>query len=56
MESRPKVGEVVTHLKEAADIWDGLMPPHSPVEDVASGPEEMSDSGELSEFQVLMLP
>jgi len=54
--SRPKVGEVVAHLEEAADSWNGLMPPHSLVEDVTSGPEEMSDSGERSEFQVLILP
>jgi len=56
IESRPKVAEVVKHLKEAAISWDGLMPPRSLVKDVASGLKEMSDSGEDSEFQALMLP
>ena len=56
IESRPKVGEVVTHLEEATAGWDGLMPPHSLVEDVASGPEEMSDPKKHSEFQVLCSP
>jgi len=56
IESRPEVGEVVTHLKEAAEDWDGLMPPHSQVEDVASDPDEMPGSKKRSEFQVLMLP
>jgi len=55
IESRPKVGEVVTHLKEAAAGWDGLMPPRSLVKDVTSGRDKMSDS-KHSEFQVLMLP
>jgi len=56
MELRPKVGDVVKHLKEAAASWDGLMPPRSLVQDVASGTEEMPDRKEHSEFHILMLP
>jgi len=40
MGSRPKVGEVVTHLSEAMADWVGLMPPSFPVGDV------ILDSGE----------
>jgi len=47
IESRPKVGEVVVHLKDAADSWNGLMPPRSLV---ASGPEGMPDSEQHSKF------
>ena len=47
MESRPKVGEVVVHLKDAADSWNGPMPPRSLV---AFGPEGMPDSEPYSEF------
>ena len=56
MELRPKAGEVVTHLGEAVASWDGLMPPCSQVEAVASGPEETSDSKKYGEFRVLVLP
>ena len=55
IESRPKVGEIVTQLKEAATRWDGLMPPRSMVEDVVSGPEEIPDSKKYSEFQILVV-
>jgi len=54
IESRPKVGEVVKHLKEAAAGWDG--PPRPLVDDVASGPEEMSSSEKHSKIQILVLP
>jgi len=36
MNMRPKVAEVVTHLARAAASWDGLMPPCTEVENVAS--------------------
>jgi len=57
MESRPKVKEVVTHLKEAAADWDGLMPPCPPTGDgsLDSG-EAVSDSEEYSEFDIQILP
>ena len=48
IESRPKVGEVVTRLGEAAAQWDGLMPPCPPAENVVSySREETLDFGEL---------
>jgi len=53
---RPKVGELVSHLGEAATGWHGLMPPRSPVEGVASVPEEMSGPKGLSEFGIFILP
>ena len=56
MESRPKVGEVVAHLEEAAAGWDRLMPPRSLIRDVASGPEELPDLEKHREFRVLILP
>jgi len=55
MKSRPEVREVVTHLKEAAADWDGLMPPHVQSKDVSDF-EEMSDSKEHSESNLLVLP
>jgi len=39
-ELRPRAGEVVAHLGEAAAGWDGLMPPSDQVESIASDPEE----------------
>jgi len=56
IELRPEVEEVVTHLKEAVDNWDGLMPPHPRVEDVAPEPAVVSDSEDYSEFGILVLP
>ena len=50
IESRPKVGEVVTHLREAATSWGRLMPPRSQVWGVVSGNERMSEL-KHSEFQ-----
>jgi len=44
VELRPKVGEVMAHLGEAAAGWDGLMPPFGQVESVASYPDETSES------------
>ena len=53
IESRPKVGEIVTHLREAAASWGRLMPPCYQVWGVVSGNERMSDS-KYSEFQILI--
>jgi hypothetical protein len=45
MKLRPKVAEVVTHLKKMAASWVGLMPPCAQVENVASELKEpVSDS------------
>ena len=44
MELRPKAGEVVAHLGEAAAGWNGLMLPSGQVESVASASEETSSS------------
>jgi len=54
IESRPRVWEVVKHLKEAAAGWDG--PPRPLVDDVASSTDEMSNSEKHSKFQILVLP
>ena len=35
MNSRPKVSEVVAHLRKEASSWHGLMPPHTPAENIA---------------------
>ena len=56
MEMRPKVGEVVTHLKDTATIWNWLMPPRPQTEDARSGSEDISDSNEPSEFEILIFP
>jgi len=53
IELRPEVGEVVTHLGEAAAEWDGLMPPCVQADNFASC--STSDS-ELGEFGILTLP
>jgi len=37
---RPDVGEVVTHVWEAAVRWDGLMPPCAQAENVTPDPED----------------
>ena len=51
--SRPKVGEVVTLLGEAAAKWDVLMPPCVSAEnDTSSFGEGSSDSGEFGEFEI----
>ena len=55
MELRPEVEEVVAQLGEAAASWDGIMPPCSRDENIASGPEEVPDSSEYSEFEFLVL-
>ena len=48
---RPKVGEVVVHLGEAAADWFGLMPPYVRTEDVTPYPlEELSVSIQHCEF------
>ena len=44
MESRPKVGEIVTRLRVASVDWGRLMPPHSQVRGVVSDHERMSYS------------
>jgi len=44
---RPKVGEVVARLKEAADSWGKDMPPHA---------EQMADSKKQGEFTILVAP
>ena len=55
--SRPKVGEVVTLLGEAAAKWDVLTPPSPHVENVApSITEETTDSTGYSKFETLTLP
>ena len=57
MNKRPKVTEVVAHLKEAAINWDGLMPPCIQV--ASDSEEEMSDSWESRErreFGILIPP
>jgi len=54
MELRPKVGEVVAHLREAAASWNGLMPPSSQAESEASGSEETSDLKYCGEFEILI--
>lgn len=57
MKSRPKVEEVVTHLRETVDSWVELMPPClAPAGDIGldSG-EPMSESEEPSEFDILIL-
>jgi len=50
-ELRPKAGEVVAHLGEAAAGWDGLMPPSDQVERVHSGSEETSDSAKRDDIR-----
>ena len=56
IELRPKVGEVVMRLGEAAARWDEMMPPRSQAWSVASGPEEVLYSKKHSESQILILP
>ena len=51
-ELRPNVGEVVTHLREAAADWNGFMPPCVQAEGVALGPEETSHSRRWGESEV----
>jgi hypothetical protein len=53
MKLRPKIVEVVTHLRATAAKWDGLMPPCVQAENAAT--ELMSDSMEHSELGVLIL-
>jgi len=48
IESRPKVGEVVTHLGKAAVEWGEPMPPSVPTRSVAS----CSDDEEWGEFGI----
>jgi len=43
IEARPKVGEVVTHLGEAAAKWDGLMPPIFLTWSPASSDDELGE-------------
>ena len=50
MELRPKAGEIVARLGEAAAGWDGLMPPSSQVSGVTSNCEETSDSKKHGQF------
>ena len=57
MNVRPKVAEVVAHLEEAAANWDGLMPPYTRAENIASDSKEpISDSLQHCEFDILILP
>jgi len=51
-ELRPEAGDVVAHLGEAADSWDGLMPPLSQIEGLDSGYEEPSDSTKCDEIRI----
>lgn len=54
MKLRPKVGEVVMHLRREAANWHGLMPPCAPAENVALISEEpMSDTMEHCESETL---
>ena len=53
MELRPKAGEVVASLGEAAACWDGLMPPLPHDEGVSYGPEETSNSKKTGGFENL---
>ena len=53
IKSRPMVGEIVTHLREAAASWGRLMPPRSQVWDVVSGHDRVSDL-KRSESQILI--
>ena len=56
MESRPKVAEVVTHLKGAAATWNGLMPPCVRAKNSPSSSQEGSqDSMQYGEFEMLIL-
>jgi len=55
MELRPEVWEVMAQLGEAAASWDGIMPPCSHDEDVASSTEEMSDPMKYGESKFLIL-
>jgi len=55
VESRPKVGEVVVHLRQVASNWDRLMPPHVQAEGIAPGPKETSHSGTWGEIKVKIL-
>jgi len=54
IESRPKVGEVVTHLGEAATKWEGLMPPSPMADNVASYSKD--ETLEFGEFEISILP
>jgi len=55
--SRPKVGEVVLHLGEAADDWNGLMPPWTQAENIASDlKNEASASMQHCGFYISTLP
>ena len=56
MELRPEVREVVAQLGKAAASWDGVMPPCSQGENVASGSEEMSGSEKYGEFGFFYSP
>ena len=56
MELRPKVGEVVAHLRDAATVWDWLMPPRPKAQVVTPDSEDLSDSNEPSEFKILIFP
>ena len=47
MELRPKVGELVTHLREAAVGWHGFMLP-------GPGRKEVSNAKNLSESEILI--
>jgi len=54
---RPKVSKVVTCLGKEATDWDGLMPPCTPAQNVASCSEgPLSDTLEHREFDILILP
>ena len=55
MELRPRVGEVVAQLGEAAANWDGLMPPCAQAENFASCSEEETSDSEFGELEVLTL-
>jgi len=60
MNLRPVAKEVVTHLREVVDNWNGLMPPHVQAVDLdgndTSNSEGGSDSNEPSEFETSILP
>jgi len=49
MTSRPKAGEVVTHLEKTAADWNRLMPPCAVAEDIASTSERTLGSTEYCE-------
>ena len=54
---RPTVTEVVSQLGKAAAGWNGVMPPHAPIEGVVPETREPdSDSVEVCKLHILIAP